>query len=285
VTIVNDDLAPLTVSVGNASVVEGDSGTSTLNIPLTLSRASTSSVTVTVTTVAGTAIAGSDFVSKTATVTFAAGATSAVFSVAIVGNTIAEPTETFTVQLSAPTGGATIATGTGTVTIIDNDGAMFAARSASAPTTTSLSADVLSSTLAQAEAAWKLVMPGASFAGVTVGIADLPGDLLGFTLGKAVTIDLSAAGWGWLQMDLGAAVPHMDLLAVLEHELGLTLGFAEADPLQPVVMARTLEPSVGRQATPPLRVVRSLAPGRISAHPRAQARKHAWRTRTFTIRH
>ncbi len=280
VTIINDDLPPLTVSVGNATVTEGNSGTSTVNIPLTLSRASTSTVTVTVTTVAGTAFAGSDFVSKTATVTFAAGATSAVFSVAIVGDTVAEPTQTFTVQLSAPTGGATIATGTGTVTIIDNDGAMFAARTASAPTSTTLSSAVLNSTLAQAEAAWKAVLPSASFAGVTVTTADLAGDLLGFTLGKAITVDVSAAGWGWLQMNPGAGVAQMDLLAVLEHELGLTLGFAEADPLQPVVMARTLEPSIGPQAAPPLRLIRSVLPGRISAHPLKHPRKHV-----FTIRY
>jgi hypothetical protein len=285
VTIVNDDLAPLTVSIGNATVTEGNSGTSTLNIPLTLSRAATSSVTVTVTTAAGTATAGTDFVSKTATVTFAAGATSAVFSVAIVGNTVAEPTETFTVQLSAPTGGATIATGTGTVTVIDNDGAMFAARSAATASTTALTADVLSATLAQAEAAWKMVMPTASFAGVSVTIADLAGDLLGFTLGKQVTIDLTAAGWGWLQMSPRAGVLQMDLLAVLEHELGLTLGFIEADPLQPVVMARTLDAALGPQASPPLRIVRSVSLGRISAHSPAHARRHLRPTRTVTIRH
>jgi len=218
-------------------------------------------------------------VSKTGTVTFAAGTTSAVFSVAIVGDRVAEPTETFTVQLSSPVG-ATVATGTGTVTIIDNDGAMFAARSATAPTTTTLSTSVLTSTLAQAEAAWKSVLPSASFAGVTVTMGDLAGDLLGFTLGKQVTIDLTAAGWGWLQMNPGAGVAQMDLLAVLEHELGLTLGFAEADPLQPVVMARTLEPSFGPQAAPPLRLIRSVSPGRIFAHPL----KHARHTRTFTIR-
>jgi hypothetical protein len=127
------------------------------------------------------------------------------------------------------------------------------------------------------------VLPGASFAGVTVAIADLSGDLLGSTLGKAVTIDLTAAGWGWLQMNPAAGVAQMDLLAVLEHELGLTLGFAEADPLQPVVMARTLEPSFGPQASLPLRVVHSLALGRISAHLRAHARKQLHPTRTFTI--
>jgi hypothetical protein len=236
-----------------------------------------------VTIVAGTAKAGTDFVSKTGTVTFAPGTTTAVFSVAIAGDKVAEPTETLTVQLSSPVG-ATVATGTGTVTIIDNDGAMFAARTATTTTTTTLTSAVLASTLAQAEAAWQTVLPTASFAGVTVTITDLPGDLLGFTLGNQVTIDLTAAGWGWLQMSPGAGVAQMDLLAVLEHELGLTLGFTEADPLQPVVMARTLEPSLAPQASPPLRLIHSLSPGRIFGHSPAHARKQLRPARTFTIR-
>jgi hypothetical protein len=75
----------------------------------------------------------------------------------------------------------------------------------------------------------------------------------------------------------------MDLLAVLEHELGLALGFTEADPLQPVVMARTLEPAVGPQASPPLRVVRSAAPGWIRAIPAKHGRRLVRPTRAFTI--
>jgi hypothetical protein len=75
----------------------------------------------------------------------------------------------------------------------------------------------------------------------------------------------------------------MDLLAVLEHELGLALGFVEADPRQPVVMARTLEPSLVPVAAPPLRTVRSLAPGRISAHPLPRRLHH--RVAMFTRLH
>jgi hypothetical protein len=284
VTINNDDgLVPLTVSVGNATTVEGNTGT-TVNVPVTLSRTSTTTVTVVVTTVAGTAKAGTDFVTKTATLTFAPGVTSQTFSVSIVGDLTAEALETFTLQLSSPTGGAAVETGTGTVTVIDNDGAMFAAQSA--PTanaaTTTLSADILAATLAQAKAAWKAALPSANFAGLTVQVADLPGDLLGFTLGKAITIDVNAAGWGWLQMSPTAGVPQMDLLAVLEHELGLALGFVEADPLEPVVMARTLEPSLGAVATPPTRILRNVAPGRISAHPLPRTLHH--RVAAFTRR-
>jgi hypothetical protein len=262
VTIANDDPVPLTVSVGNATTTEGNKGTTTVNVPVTLSRAASSTVTVVVKTIAGTALAGGDFVATTQTLTFAAGVTTVNFVVSIVGDTKAEPVETFTVQLSSPTGGASIETGTGTVTIVDNDGAMFAAQSSSGAEQAPLTADVLAPVLAQAEAAWRTALPGARFDGVTVTIADLPGDLLGFTLGKAVTIDPTAAGWGWLQVSGGTL--RMDLLAVLEHELGLTLGFTEADPLQPIVMARTLAP--GTIATAPFRMVRPVARGPISAH-------------------
>jgi len=262
VTVTNDDPAPLTVSVGNATTTEGNRGTTTVSIPVTLSRASASTVTVVVSTVAGTATAGGDFVATTQTLTFAAGITTMNFVVSIVGDTKAEPTETFTVQLSSPTGGATIATGTGIVTIIDNDGAMFAAQSSSGADQAPLTAGVLAPVLAQAEAAWRVVLPNARFDGLTVTIADLPGDLLGFTLGRAVTIDPTAAGWGWLQVSGGAM--RMDLLAVLEHELGLVLGFSEADPLQPLVMARTLAP--GTIAVAPFRMLRPVARGPISAH-------------------
>jgi hypothetical protein len=191
--------------------------------------------------------------------------------VQIVGDTIAEPTETLTVALSNPSAGFTIEDGTGTVTIVDNDGAMFAAAAAPAGTTVAapLTGSALAPVLAQAEAAWLPAVPGASFAGVTVKVADLAGGPLGFTLDENITIDPTAAGWGWSVMDPGGTAPRMDLLAVLMHELGLALGFTEADPAQPEVMARTLAPAVGPQAPPRLRlpVTPFVGPPALSRHP------------------
>ena len=117
-TITDNDVR--TISVSDATVTEGNKSV-TVNVTVTLSSASTTSVTVVVTTVAGTALAGSDFTAKTSTLTFNPGVTSLTFSVTITGDTKAEPTETFTVVLSSPNGAA-IGRGTGTVTIIDNDG-------------------------------------------------------------------------------------------------------------------------------------------------------------------
>jgi len=254
VTIQNDDPAATTTpafSVGNVTATEGDRTTSTWNVPVTLSKAATSTVTVVATTVAGSATAGTDFISTSATLTFAPGVVTAYLPVQIVGDKTAEPTETFTVVLSAPTTGTTIATGTGTVTIIDNDGAMFAAASAPAGSDPSaLTRDALAPVLAAAEASWLAAIPTADFSGVSVTIGDLAGDLLGFTLGKSIVIDATAAGWGWSVLDPASAAPQMDLRTVVTHELGLALGFSEADSAEPYAMARFLTATVGPQAPP-----------------------------------
>ena len=66
-TITNNDVR--TISVSDATVTEGNKSV-TVNAAVTLSSASTTSVTVVVSTVAGTALASSDFTSKTSTLTF-----------------------------------------------------------------------------------------------------------------------------------------------------------------------------------------------------------------------
>lgn len=113
-TIVNDDLDP-TVSVGNASVVEGDIGTTTLSLPVTLSGPSGREVDVDYATSDGTATAGSDYTATSGTLVFAAGETSKQIDVTVNGDLLVEGNETFTVTLSAPFNadlGTSVATGT-----------------------------------------------------------------------------------------------------------------------------------------------------------------------------
>ncbi len=119
-TITNDDIAPA-LSIGSASKAEGSSGTSNLAFTVTLSKASTTPVTVNYATSNGTATAGQDYTAASGTVTFAAGETSKTVNVAIAGDTAAEDDETFTVTLSSPSG-ATIATASATGTITNDDG-------------------------------------------------------------------------------------------------------------------------------------------------------------------
>lgn len=117
-TITNDDAFPL-LSIGNASMVEGHSGTALLNFPLTLTApASAGGVSFTVNTADGTATGGSDFVAiVNGSGSIAAGQTSGTLSVTINGDTVAEANETFTVTISAPVNAALgTATATGTIT-------------------------------------------------------------------------------------------------------------------------------------------------------------------------
>ncbi len=120
-TIVNDDqsVAP-TLSIGDASTTEGNSGTKTLSFPVTLSAASTSAVTVSFATANGSATAGSDYVAQSGSLTFAAGETTKAVAVVVNGDTTVEPNETFLVSLSGVSG-ATLADGQATGTIVNDD--------------------------------------------------------------------------------------------------------------------------------------------------------------------
>ena len=124
-TITTDDVAPTTpptVSIANATVAEGNSGTTNMAFTVTLSKASDKTVTVGYSTANGTATAGTDYTATAGTLTFAAGATSQKFTVAVMGDTTVEPTETFSVTLANPTN-VTLATATATGTITTDDSA------------------------------------------------------------------------------------------------------------------------------------------------------------------
>lgn len=112
-----------TLSIGNASVTEGNSGTTTMTFTVTLSTAATSNVTVNYATSNGTATtADSDYVASSGTLTFTSGQSSKTISVTVNGDTRFEANETFTLTLTGPTG-ATISTATGTGTIANDDNA------------------------------------------------------------------------------------------------------------------------------------------------------------------
>lgn len=110
----------VTISIADASVVEGNNGTKLMKFLVTLSAPVNQKVRVTVATQNGTAIAGSDYLSASGTLTFKNGVTQKLVKVAILGDKNPEPNETFTVQLSNPVNIA-IGDGMATGTIIDND--------------------------------------------------------------------------------------------------------------------------------------------------------------------
>lgn len=119
VTITNDDPMP-SLSIGGASLQEGNSGSTNAVFTVTLSAASGRDVTVHYATSDGTATAGQDYGATSGTLTISAGATSGTIAVPVTGDQLPEANETFTVQLSSPTN-ATISTGQGTGTILNDD--------------------------------------------------------------------------------------------------------------------------------------------------------------------
>ena len=122
-TIVNDD-APPNVTVASRSIVEGNTGTKTLNMTVSLSSAASLAITATLGTQDVTAIstgvrdynpiAGQSF-------TFQPGQTTKTISITIVGDRRIEPDETFNVKVLSVTGPGSGVGNFGVGTIVNND--------------------------------------------------------------------------------------------------------------------------------------------------------------------
>jgi serine protease len=113
-TITNDD-GP-TLSIGNASITEADSGTTMMTFTVSLSQVAPAAVTFNFATAAGTALAGPDFVPVSVTgLKIPAGQLSKVVSVPIKGDLVAEPDETFQANISMSNVSITDGVGVGTI--------------------------------------------------------------------------------------------------------------------------------------------------------------------------
>jgi hypothetical protein len=101
---------------------EGGIGKRTVfTFTIRLSAPTDQAVTVNYATGNGTATAGSDYESKTGTVTFAPGQTTQTVTVVITGDRLNEANETFFVDLSGESGNALIIHPRGVGTILDDD--------------------------------------------------------------------------------------------------------------------------------------------------------------------
>jgi large repetitive protein len=109
VTIRNDETR---ISIGNVFLSEGNSGTTGFNFQVTLSHVINQPVTVSYTTGDDTAVAGSDYVAASGTLTIPAGQSSGTIPVLVNGDGLSEFDERFYVNLSSPTIG----------TIVDSQG-------------------------------------------------------------------------------------------------------------------------------------------------------------------
>jgi hypothetical protein len=117
----NDQGGQIRFSAGGYSVKENNGF---VTITVMRSGGVAGPVTVDYTTVDGTAVAGLglDYTTTSGTLTFSAGATARQFRVPITPNTLEDGDRSFTIRLSAPTGGATLGTpDTASVTIKEDD--------------------------------------------------------------------------------------------------------------------------------------------------------------------
>lgn len=119
-----------TVSIGNANKNEGNSGTTTLAIPVTLSQAVTSPVTLTWTFGSGTATGGGscttgvDYLNTITSVTLSPGMTSGFISITVCGDRLPEPNETVVLQnIQATMNGVGLTVSTSTISpqILNDD--------------------------------------------------------------------------------------------------------------------------------------------------------------------
>ncbi len=110
--------------ISSIAAFEGDVPATTFTFKVNLSRATDQTVTVDYATTDGTAGAPSDYIAKTGTLTFKPQTTEGVIEITVVGDTLKEADETFSVVLSNPKS-ATIATGTGVATIRNDDTYVF----------------------------------------------------------------------------------------------------------------------------------------------------------------
>jgi DNA-binding beta-propeller fold protein YncE len=172
------------------SVLRYDNG-----VTVTLSAPSPTPVSVSYATADGTALAGTDYVAQTGTITFAPGQTTRQILVATLDDNLVDGTETFYIQLSNPTGGSTITSGTSTVNILDDAGS----RQFTITDATSIEGDHS----AHSRGAFVQAYPTSRLASLAFGPN---GNLyVGRTVHQAPT-------WGWIQQYNGTTGAFIDTL-------------------------------------------------------------------------
>ncbi len=108
------------VRIGDATMWEGDGGRATVNVPVDLSVPSATVITVRYAITTDSALGGSDFITRSGTLKFAAGVATRPLPVRILGDENVEPDEHIAITLSAPVG-ATIDKSSGGVWVMDDD--------------------------------------------------------------------------------------------------------------------------------------------------------------------
>jgi len=159
------------LSITNSQVVEGNSGTAIMSFNVSLSATSAQPVTVTFASSNGTGTAGVDYTAASGTLTFNPGDPLVKqIQVQVAGDTLEEPDETFSVILTNATG-ATIAAGTATGTIINDDVTL--------PSMSISGVTVAEGDAGTTNASFAVLLSQASASPVTVGFATVDGTATG----------------------------------------------------------------------------------------------------------
>ena len=108
------------LSVSDASVTEGDTGTTSMSFTVVLSEAASEDVTFDYTTASGSAVAPNDYVNTAGSLTIPAGQTQQSITVVVNGDLLEEGKESFQVNLSNAVN-ATLADSIAEGLIVDND--------------------------------------------------------------------------------------------------------------------------------------------------------------------
>ncbi len=119
-TILDDDITAAAVSIGDASLTEGNVGSANMVFTVSIPAAVAQATSVTYSTSPIDATSTLDFLAVSGTATITAGNTSTSIGVPIIGDVIDEWDEQFTVNLSA-TASSTLADGQAVGTIVDDD--------------------------------------------------------------------------------------------------------------------------------------------------------------------
>jgi hypothetical protein len=187
----------------------------------------------------GTAtVADSDYIAASDTLTFGPGETEKTVTVRVKGDRTAEPDETFFVNLTNATGGATILDTQGVGTILNDDGDPLMASFGEQVGASALSLPQAQQITTLAVALWSTGSPWA-MPQVNVAIEDLPPGQLGEAFGSTITLDINANGAGWYTDLTTPQAGRVDLLTVVAHEIGHLLGYGHSDDSQDL-MAATL---------------------------------------------
>lgn len=186
-------LTPVEFTLPAASGAGGSVNTTPAAFTVTLSAASAQPVTVQYATANGTALAGSDYQATSGTLTFAPGETQKTITVQVIRDTVAEPTETFSLALSNAVN-ATLSTAQATGTILDDDAAPVLPPPPPPPP------------------------PPPSTTGASVAFAKTSDWGAGFTANMTIANNGSTAINGWtLEFDLDASITNIWNATIVSH--------------------------------------------------------------------